>query len=58
MSTNNHHAHQRGSFALIIIAAFYRQPDRTPAELRGIPLRGLLLCLFHKGQFSESFALQ
>ena len=50
---------QRRSLALIIIAVFHRQPNRALTELRGIRLRGLLLlCLFHNGQFSESFALR
>jgi hypothetical protein len=37
---------------------FHRQPHRALAELKGIRLRGLLLCLFHNGQFSESFDLR
>jgi hypothetical protein len=45
--------------SLILIAVFHRQPHRALAELRGIRLRGLLLfCLFHNGQFYESFALR
>ena len=50
---------QRCGFALILIAVFHNQPHRRFAELGGIPLRGLLLlCLFHNGQFPESFALR
>ena len=50
---------QRRSFAPIIIAVFRRQPLRAFAELRLIRLRGLLLlCMFHDGQSSESFALR
>ena len=49
---------QRRSFAPIIVAVFHRQPNRTFAELRSIRLRGLLLFLFHNGQFSQSFALR
>jgi hypothetical protein len=50
---------QRRSFALILIVVFHRQPHRSFAALRGIRLRGLLFeCLFHNGQFSESFALR
>ena len=45
---------QRRSFALIVIAVFHNQPNRTFAELGLIWLPGLLLlCLFHNCHIPE-----